>query len=117
MVIRVEAGKGRKDRYVTLMAAGFMGLVTSLAAEIPTAEICAAYRLRRQLEPAFKRSKSLLNIDRIPNRTTAAGLSWLYPHLIFTLMTEDICKDFLDSSPPRTSSTRCAAPAGVSPEL
>jgi hypothetical protein len=83
----------------TLIAAGFMVLVTSLPEEIPTEEICAAYRLRWQIELAFKRLKSLLNIDRIPTRTTPGGLSWLYPHLILTLLTEDICQDFLESSP------------------
>ena len=83
----------------TLIAAGFMVLVTSLPAEIPAEEICAVYRLRWQIELAFKRMKSLLHVDRIPTRTTAGGLSWLYPHLILTLLTEDICQDFLESSP------------------
>jgi hypothetical protein len=83
----------------TLIAAGFMVLVTSLPEEIPTVEILGAYRLRWQIELAFKRLKSLLNIDRIPTRTTAGGLSWLYPHLILALLTEDICQDFLESSP------------------
>lgn len=83
----------------TLIAAGFMVLVTSLPPTIPAAEICAAYRLRWQIELAFKRMKSLLHIDRIPTRTAAGGLSWLYPHLILTLLSEDICQDFLESSP------------------
>jgi hypothetical protein len=83
----------------TLIAAGFMVLVTSLPAEIPAEEIRAVYRLRWQIELAFKRMKSLLHVDRIPTRTTAGGLSWLYPHLILTLLTEDICQDFLESSP------------------
>ena len=83
----------------TLIAAGFMVLVTSLPEHIPTMEILGAYRLRWQIELAFKRLKSLLNIDRIPTRTTAGGLSWLYPHLILALLTEDICQDFLEASP------------------
>jgi len=83
----------------TLIAAGFMVLVTSLPENIPTEEICAAYRVRWQIELAFKRLKSLLHIDRIPTRTTAGGLSWLYPHLILALLTDDICQDFLESSP------------------
>ena len=76
-----------------------MVLVTSLPEHIPTVEILGAYRLRWQIELAFKRLKSLLNIDRIPTRTTAGGLSWLYPHLILALLTEDICQDFLEASP------------------
>lgn len=83
----------------SLVAAGFMVLVTSLPAEIPATEICAVYRLRWQIELAFKRLKSLLHIDRLPTRTVAGSLSWLYAHLILILLTEDICQDFLESSP------------------
>jgi hypothetical protein len=83
----------------SLIAAGFMVLVTSLPAEIPAEEICAAYRLRWQVELAFKRLKSLIHIDRLPTRTTEGSLSWLYAHLILALLTEDMCQDFLDFSP------------------
>jgi hypothetical protein len=83
----------------SLIAAGFMVLVTSLPAAIPLGEICAAYRLRWQVELAFKRLKSLIRIDRLPTRTTAGGLSWIYAHLILLLLCEDICQDFLESSP------------------
>jgi hypothetical protein len=83
----------------SLVAAGFMVLVTSLPDEIPAAEIYAAYRLRWQIELAFKRLKSLLHIDRLPTRTMAGSLSWLHAHLILLLLTEDICQDFLESSP------------------
>jgi len=83
----------------SLIAAGFVVLVTSLPAEIPADEIATVYRLRWQVELAFKRLKSLIQIDRLPTRTTEGGLSWLYPHLILLLLTEDICQDFLESSP------------------
>lgn len=96
---RAASRKQEKLDPRTLVAAGFMVLATSLPAEIPAEEICAVYRLRWQIELAFKRMKSLLHVDRIPTRTTAGGLSWLYPHLILTLLTEDICQDFLESSP------------------
>jgi hypothetical protein len=83
----------------SLIAAGYMVLVTSLPETITAAEICAAYRLRWQIELAFKRLKSLLGIDRLPTRTEAGGLSWLYPHLILLLLTEDLCQEVLESSP------------------
>lgn len=83
----------------SVLAAGFMLLVTSLPADIPPDEICAAYRLRWQIELAFKRLKSLLCIDRLPTRTEPGSLSWLYAHLILLLLIEDLCQDFLDSPP------------------
>lgn len=83
----------------SLLAAGFMVLATSLPDTIPAEQIAAVYRLRWQIELAFKRLKSLLHIDRLPTRTTAGSLSWLYAHLILLLLTEDICHDVLESSP------------------
>ncbi len=83
----------------SLVAAGFMVLVTSLPEDISAGEICAAYRLRWQIELAFKRLKSLLHIDRLPTRTAAGSLSWLYAHLIMLLLCEDIAHDVLESSP------------------
>jgi hypothetical protein len=83
----------------SILAAGFMILATSLPADIPASEICAVYRLRWQIELAFKRLKSLIRIDRIPTQTEAGGLSWLYPHLILALLTDDICQEILESFP------------------
>jgi hypothetical protein len=81
------------------LAAGFMMLATSLPPAIPASEICAVYRLRWQIELAFKRLKSLLHIDRLPTWTKAGSLSWLYAHLIFALLTDDMCQDILALSP------------------
>jgi hypothetical protein len=81
------------------LAAGFMILATSLPADIPANEICAVYRLRWQIELAFKRLKSLIRIDRLPTRTDAGSQSWLYPHLILALLTDDFCQEILESFP------------------
>ncbi len=81
------------------LAAGFLILATSLPPDIPAGEIGAVYRLRWQIELAFKRLKCLLRIDRLPTRTEAGSLSWLYPHLIFALLTDDICQEILDAPP------------------
>ena len=84
----------------SLVAAEFLILATSLPAErYPADEVLAAYRLRWQIELAFKRLKSLIHIDNLPTRTPAAGRSWLYAHLILALLCDDISQDFLESSP------------------
>jgi hypothetical protein len=83
----------------SLLAAGFLVLVTSLPAEIPAVEVCAAYRLRWQIELAFKRLKSLLHIDRLPTSTADGSLVWLLAHLILALLIEDTCQELLESSP------------------
>jgi hypothetical protein len=83
----------------SLIAAGFVVLVTSLAADIPPVEIAAAYRLRWQIELAFKRLKSLLHIDRLPTKSVAASLAWLLTHLILAVLIEETCQEVLESFP------------------
>jgi IS4 transposase len=75
-------------------------LATSLDAQSCLAdEIFAMYRLRWQIELAFKRLKSLLNLDRLPAKTDKGARSWIYAHLILAIATDDYSQDFLDSSP------------------
>jgi hypothetical protein len=87
----------------SLVAAGFIILATSLSAEgFPAAEVLAGYRLRWQIELAFKRLKSLLHIDKIRTRTKAGTQCWLYAHLIVALLCDDLSQEFLESSPSGT---------------
>jgi hypothetical protein len=84
----------------TLVAAEFLILATSLPAALyPADEVLAVYRLRWQIELAFKRLKSLLHIDQLPTRTAVASQSWLYAHLILALLCDDLSQDFLAFSP------------------
>lgn len=84
----------------SLIAGGFLIVATSLpAAGYPADEVLAVYRLRWQIELAFKRLKSLLHIDRLPTRTAAASKSWLYAHLILALLCDDLSQEFLESFP------------------
>lgn len=84
----------------SLVAADFLILATSLPASgYPAEEVLAAYRLRWQIELAFKRLKSLIHIDALPARTDAGARSWLYPHLILALLCDDLSQDILESFP------------------
>jgi hypothetical protein len=84
----------------SLTAAEFVILATSLPeAGFPAAEILAVYRLRWQIELAFKRLKSLLKIDKIRTRTEAGTRCWLYGQLTAALLCEDLSQDVLESFP------------------
>jgi len=84
----------------SLVAAEFMIVGTSLPVEgYPAEELLAVYRLRWQIELAFKRLKSLLHIDKLPTFTEDASRSWLYAHLIMALLCDDLSQEFLESSP------------------
>lgn len=84
----------------SLVAARFMILATSLPAlGYPPDEVMSAYRLRWQIELAFKRLKSLLHIDRLPTLSDRASRSWLYAHLILALLSDDLSQEVLESFP------------------
>jgi hypothetical protein len=97
---RTAARKGKTLDPRSLVAAEFMILATSLPKRGYSAKaVLAAYRLRWQIELAFKRLKSLLHIDHLPTRTERGSRSWLYAHLILALVCDDLSQDFLESSP------------------
>ena len=99
---RLRRQASRKQREVdprSLVAAGFVILATTLPAEVAAAEIMQVYRLRWQIELAFKRLKSLLHIARLPTWTEAGGQSWLYAHLILVVLSDDLSQQVLESFP------------------
>jgi Transposase DDE domain len=84
----------------TLIAAGYIMIVTSLSADLfPAKEIAAIYRFRWQIELAFKRLKSLLHIDRLRAFDDDLALSWIYCHLIAALLIDQTTQEILESSP------------------
>jgi hypothetical protein len=97
---RAAIKKGKKLDPRSLIAAEFMILATSLPRPGYSAKaVLAVYRLRWQIELAFKRLKSLLHIDRLPTRTETGSRSWLHAHLILALLCDDLSQEFLESSP------------------
>jgi hypothetical protein len=84
----------------SLIAAQYLILATSLPkAEFAASEVLAAYRLRWQIELAFKRLKSLMKIGKLRTRTEAGTRCWLYAHLIIALLCDDLSQDVLESFP------------------
>ena len=75
----------------TIACADHLMLLTTLPTEgFPAAELGALYRLRWQIELAFKRMKSLMHIDRLPARDPRLARAWLHAHLLVALLTEQI---------------------------
>ena len=81
-------------------AARYMIIATSLDAEsYPATTILALYRMRWQIELAFKRLKSLLNLDRLPAKNRNLARAWLNAHLLLALLIDDMTQQLLDSPP------------------
>jgi hypothetical protein len=68
-----------------------MMLATSLpSVTYPAADIVAAYRLGCQIALAFKRLKSLIDMDQLRTTTECGSRSWLSAYLVFALIHDDL---------------------------
>ena len=91
---------GNRVQPQTLRTADVVMLVTSLdQARYPAADVLAIYRLRWQVELAFKRLKSLLEFNKLPARDASLARSWLFAKLLLALLLEDLDQDLLDAPP------------------
>lgn len=100
---RVER-KAQKNQCVgdprSRLAARYTMVVTSLDAETyPATDVLDLYRLRWQIELAFKRLKSLLHLDRLPAKNKGLARTWLNAHLLLALLIDDMTQQVLDSPP------------------
>lgn len=97
---RKASRKGHKTDPRTLLAAGFMMLLTSLPASSATAEeVVRLYRMRWQIELAFKRLKSLGGFADLQASDPRLARSWLLAHLIAAALIEASLGEALDSPP------------------
>jgi hypothetical protein len=82
------------------IASGWMLLLTSLPANRASAsELVSLYRLRWQIELAFKRLKSLLRIDELPARDPELVRCWLGANILAALLIDRMSQDLLESPP------------------
>lgn len=108
---------GKTPKRQTLEAAKYVFLLTSLAPDQASdEEVLTLYRLRWQIELLFKRLKSLLRIDALPNKDSAAARCWILANLLAALLLEDQARLLLDSPPsaPRFARYHPLALAGPS---
>lgn len=79
--------RGKTPDRRTLRAAGFMMLVTSLpAAQWTAADVLALYRFRWQIELAFKRLKSILDLDQLRAKDPELAQAYLLGKLLAALL-------------------------------
>jgi hypothetical protein len=99
-VKRKAQKNGRAGDPRSQKAARYMIIATSLDPKShPAASILALYKMRWQIELAFKRLKSLLNIDRLPAKNPNLARAWLNAHLLLALLIDDMTQQLLDSPP------------------
>ena len=97
---RKAAKNGQTASEKRLKAAEYVMLLTSLPADQASAEqLLQIYRLRWQIELAFKRLKSLMGLKDLLAKEPRLVRSCLYAKLILALITEDITSKVLESFP------------------
>jgi len=94
--IRHKARGQASIRPVTLEYAEFVVLVTTLnAQEMPLRAVLEFYRARWQVELAFKRLKSLLQMGQLPKKKEASSQAWMQGKILTALLIERLmCERF-----------------------
>lgn len=92
--------KGRVVQPETVEAAGHVLLLTSLSEqEYPADRVANLYRLRWQIELAFKRLKSLLHLDGLRARDPELAKAWIFTNLLAAFLIDDMLQPSLDIPP------------------
>ena len=84
----------------TIRAAGFLMLLTSLAADAQSPQrVAELYRDRWQVEIGFKRLKTLGRLDELPSADPVLARTWLLAHLIAAVLTDDLANAIVGFPP------------------
>jgi len=91
--------KQNKINYETLEYHKYVILITSIKKEIPAEKILELFRLRWQIELAFKQLKSILNLGHLPKKDPEASRAWLHGKLFVALLADRIINEGQSFSP------------------
>jgi hypothetical protein len=86
---RVAAKKGKELQPQTLEAAAYVIVLTTLP-DVPAATILELYRYRWQIELAFKRLKSLLQLGHLKKTDPVGAKAWLQGKLFVATLIETL---------------------------
>lgn len=82
--------KQRKINPITIEMHRYVILVTSLPKTISAFNILELYRLRWQIEIAFKRLKSILGLGHLPKKDEKSCRAWLHGKIFVALLAQSI---------------------------
>jgi hypothetical protein len=89
--IRDMKHKQRTINDETIELHGYMFVITSVNKNVLSAvEILSLYRMRWQVELAFKRLKSILGLGHLPKTDPESAKAWLYGKMVVALLTNAI---------------------------
>ena len=88
---RLERNAGKKQKKVSpesWKAAQYFFIWTTLAGSFAASTVLELYRLRRQIELAFKRMKSIMGLGHLPKKDPASARAWLHGKIFAGLLVE-----------------------------
>jgi hypothetical protein len=97
--LREQKKKQRKVYEETLELHRYVIVMTSLPDEITSQEILELYRLRWQIEIAFKRLKSIFSLGHLPKKDPESAKSWLQGKIFLAVLTQTIADESYLFSP------------------
>jgi hypothetical protein len=89
--LRLERKASRQQRKVSReswRAVQYFAVWTSLSQPFSASAVLELYRLRWQIEVAFKRMKSILGLGHLPKKDPASARAWLHGKLFVSLLVE-----------------------------
>jgi hypothetical protein len=100
LLLRQAGKQGQNPRPETLEYAKYVLVVSNLPApEFSTKKVLEWYRLRWQIELAFKRLKSLAELGQLAKHDERSVRSWVYGKLLIALLTQKLIRTGRDISP------------------
>lgn len=94
--------QGRKQRKIdkdTIELHRYIILMTSLPDDISAHEILNLYRMRWQVELAFKRLKSIFGMGHLPKKDVESGIAWLHGKIFYAILVQTIADESYLFSP------------------
>lgn len=96
---RQETKHGSRTKEETLEYAKYVMVYTTFPQTYSALQVLEWYRLRWQIELAFKRLKSLAQLGHLPKYDDESSRAWLYGKLFVALLTEKLARIGRDFSP------------------
>lgn len=87
-VIKDGKRKGRKPKPETLEASEYVFVFTTLDRSFPARTVLEMYRGRWQVELAFKRLKSIMQLGHLKKKDTEAAMAWIHGKLFLAFLIE-----------------------------
>ena len=81
------------------LASYVLVLTSTSSADFSADQILEIYRFRWQIEIAFKRLKSLLQLDELPAKDPELARTFLYSKLLAAILLDDLTQSYLAFSP------------------